>query len=208
MTNKALQRLDEVERFYGATSTKADDWRRLRVFFTIFGGDPEKWIKFIEREGTAHEREFDLPLAKAIKHRFAKDPDAKARLQQVMREWGQAEEEASAHGMAVPATDKRSRSVGAWHNFEYIETIEDLSLGDRILLRMHLVEGLTIAEIAQRLEVSRRLAARAVERALEHATTSLARGSRTGRPVKLEVDLPEALNEALLDFVNAQTQLG
>ncbi len=176
----------------------------LCVFFTIFAGDPEKWIKFIEREGTEHEREVDLNLARAL----ADCPDTKDRLQKIMCEQVEDDVRARADGKTTSTTDKRSQSVGAWHNFEYIETIEDLSLGDRILLRMHLVEGLTIAEIGRRLEVSSRLVGRVVKRALEHATTALAREVKTARPVKLEVELPGALREALLDFANAQTQLG
>jgi hypothetical protein len=63
------------------------DFARVHVFLSIFDGDPDKWIDFIERDGTPHEREHDLPFARAIKFRMAKDPTVIPRLRQVVTEF-------------------------------------------------------------------------------------------------------------------------
>ncbi len=63
------------------------DFARVHMFLSLFDGDPDKWIDFIEREGTPHEREHDLPFAKAIKYRMAKEPDVIPRLRQLVKEF-------------------------------------------------------------------------------------------------------------------------
>ncbi len=63
------------------------DFARVHMFLSLFDGDPDKWIEFIEREGTPHEREHDLPFAKAIKFRMSKDATVIPRLRQVVLEF-------------------------------------------------------------------------------------------------------------------------
>lgn len=63
------------------------DFARVHMFLSLFDGDPDKWIEFIEREGTPHEREHDLPFAKAIKFRMAKDATVIPRLRHVVLEF-------------------------------------------------------------------------------------------------------------------------
>lgn len=63
------------------------DFARVHMFLSLFDGDPDKWIEFIEREGTPHEREHDLPFARAIKYRMAKEPDVIPRLRELVREF-------------------------------------------------------------------------------------------------------------------------
>ena len=63
------------------------DFARVHMFLSIFDGDPDKWIDFIERQGTPHEREHDLPFAKVIKYRMSKDPTVLPRLRQVVLEF-------------------------------------------------------------------------------------------------------------------------
>src|SRR5258706_11169867 len=63
------------------------DFARVHMFLSLFDGDPDKWIDFIEREGTPHEREHDLPFARAIKYRMAKEPDVIPRLRQLVHEF-------------------------------------------------------------------------------------------------------------------------
>ena len=65
----------------------AANFARAQLLVTLFDGDPDKWIDFIEREGTPHEREHDLPFAKAIKYRMAKEPDVIPRLRQLVKEF-------------------------------------------------------------------------------------------------------------------------
>ena len=40
---------------------------RAQLLVTLFDGDPDKWIDFIESRGTADERERDLPFAQEVK---------------------------------------------------------------------------------------------------------------------------------------------
>jgi hypothetical protein len=63
------------------------DFARVHMFLSLFDGDPDKWIEFIEREGTSHEREHDLPFARAIKYRMAHDPTVIPRLRKVVQEF-------------------------------------------------------------------------------------------------------------------------
>lgn len=63
------------------------DFARVHMFLSLFDGDADKWIEFIEREGTPHEREHDLPFARAIKYRMAKEPDVIPRLRQLVKEF-------------------------------------------------------------------------------------------------------------------------
>ena len=63
------------------------DFARVHMFLSLFDGDPDKWIEFIEREGTPHEREHDLPFAKAIKFRMTKDVTVITRLRLVLLEF-------------------------------------------------------------------------------------------------------------------------
>lgn len=63
------------------------DFARVHMFLSLFDGDPDKWIDFIDREGTPHEREHDLPFARAIKYRMAKEPDVIPRLRQLVLEF-------------------------------------------------------------------------------------------------------------------------
>jgi hypothetical protein len=63
------------------------DFARVHMFLSLFDGDPDKWIEFLEREGTPHERENDLPFARAIKFRMAKEPAVIPRLRQLVQEF-------------------------------------------------------------------------------------------------------------------------
>ena len=83
--------LPEVEAFTSVKtvdlSPLVGDFARVHMFLSIFDGDPDKWIDFIEREGTSHEREHDMPFARAIKFRMATDPTVIPRLRQLVQEF-------------------------------------------------------------------------------------------------------------------------
>src|SRR5260370_36841324 len=63
------------------------DFARVHMFLSLFDGDPDKWIEFLEREGTPCEREHDLPFARAIKFRMTKDATVIPRLRQIVLEF-------------------------------------------------------------------------------------------------------------------------
>ena len=52
----------------------ASNFARAQLLVTLFDGDPDKWIAFIESSGTAEERERDLPFAREVKRRLGDDP--------------------------------------------------------------------------------------------------------------------------------------
>lgn len=55
-------------------SEVAANFARAQMLVTLFDGDPDKWIDFIERRGTAEERANDLPFAREVKRRLCDDP--------------------------------------------------------------------------------------------------------------------------------------
>jgi hypothetical protein len=63
------------------------DFARVHMFLQIFDGDPDKWIEFLNREGTDEEKKNDLPFAKAIKYRASIDPTVLPRLRALVAEF-------------------------------------------------------------------------------------------------------------------------
>ena len=58
----------------------AANFARAQLLITLFDGDPDKWISFIEHNGTPQEREGDLTYAREVKRRLAADPNHVERL--------------------------------------------------------------------------------------------------------------------------------
>lgn len=50
------------------------NFARAHILVSLFDGDPDKWIDFIAADGTAEERERDLPFAMQVKERLVQDP--------------------------------------------------------------------------------------------------------------------------------------
>lgn len=63
----------------------AANFARAQLLVTLFDGDPDKWIAFIESSGTSEERERDLPYAREIKRRLDDDPKHVERLRRHLR---------------------------------------------------------------------------------------------------------------------------
>lgn len=63
----------------------AANFARAQLLVTLFDGDPDKWIHFIETCGTSDERERDLPYAREIKRRMGDDPRHVERLRRHLR---------------------------------------------------------------------------------------------------------------------------
>jgi hypothetical protein len=63
------------------------DFARVHMFLQIFDGDPDKWIDFLNREGTEEEKKNDLPFANAIKYRASIDPKVLPRLRALVAEF-------------------------------------------------------------------------------------------------------------------------
>jgi hypothetical protein len=68
-------------------STVVANFARVHMLLSIFDGEPEKWIDFLRREGTADERARDLPFAEELGRRAAGDPSLLMRLRTIVREF-------------------------------------------------------------------------------------------------------------------------
>ncbi len=65
-------------------STLVANFARIHMLLSIFDGDPQKWIEFLEWNGTVEERRRDIPFAEKIKRRMIEDPRYIDRLRQVV----------------------------------------------------------------------------------------------------------------------------
>jgi len=68
------------------TSALVANFARLHMLVSLFDGDPDRWIRFIERNGTVAERQQDLPFAESLKMRLRRDPKLADDLKRVVRE--------------------------------------------------------------------------------------------------------------------------
>jgi hypothetical protein len=62
------------------------NFARVHMLLSIFDGQPDKWIEFLQMNGTAEERRRDLPFAEALKQRMTDDPGYIDRLRRVVGE--------------------------------------------------------------------------------------------------------------------------
>lgn len=69
----------------GSLGEVAANFARAQMLITLFDGDPDKWIRFIETSGTAEERQHDLPFALEVKQRASRDPRYIQRLRRHVR---------------------------------------------------------------------------------------------------------------------------
>ena len=51
----------------------AANFARMQVLLTVFGGEPDKWLEMIERNGSPADGP-DVPFLVAMKQRIASDP--------------------------------------------------------------------------------------------------------------------------------------
>ena len=65
------------------------DFARIHILFSLFDGDPDKWLSMIAANGTASERAHDAPFLHDLKRRFAADPMLPGRLRRVVGDFVQ-----------------------------------------------------------------------------------------------------------------------
>ena len=63
------------------------NFARVHILVSLFDGDPEKWIRFILRNGTDIERTTDLPFVQALKKRIDREPLLIDDLRRIVREF-------------------------------------------------------------------------------------------------------------------------
>jgi hypothetical protein len=61
-------------------SRLVSNFARAHILVSLFDGDPQKWLDFILRDGTAEERANDVPFIEEIRARAAADPEYIGRL--------------------------------------------------------------------------------------------------------------------------------
>ena len=55
-------------------SALVSNFARVHILVSLFDGDPEKWIRFIQRNGTAVEKAHDLPFVESLQRRLSVQP--------------------------------------------------------------------------------------------------------------------------------------
>jgi hypothetical protein len=81
----AVQTYDWVETTN--LSALVANFARVHMLLSIFDGVPDKWIEFLYVNGTAEERQRDIPFAEAIKRRMKEDPGYIDELRRVVNEF-------------------------------------------------------------------------------------------------------------------------
>jgi hypothetical protein len=61
------------------------DFARAHMLVALFDGDPQKWIEFLDQNGTPDERRRELPVAQAFRRRAMSDPGYVERLRDAVR---------------------------------------------------------------------------------------------------------------------------
>ncbi len=63
------------------------NFARVHILVSLFDGDPDRWIDFIVRKGSAVERETDLPFIEALRNRLGGEPMLMEELRRIVREF-------------------------------------------------------------------------------------------------------------------------
>jgi hypothetical protein len=62
------------------------NFARVHILVTLFDGDPDKWLEFINRDGTPEERQYDAPFVREMKERLAADPALAGEMRRIVRD--------------------------------------------------------------------------------------------------------------------------
>jgi hypothetical protein len=65
------------------------NFARAHMLMALFDGDPQKWIQFLNENGTPEERRLEMPVAQQFRRRVASDPHYIERLRTIVREFSQ-----------------------------------------------------------------------------------------------------------------------
>ena len=63
------------------------NFARVHIFLSLFDGNPDKWLDFIEQDGTADERAYDRPFIESLKRTMESDPAHLERIRRLMVEF-------------------------------------------------------------------------------------------------------------------------
>jgi hypothetical protein len=62
------------------------EFARMQILVTLFDTDPDKWLDFIRRYGTADEHRDDVPFLLQLRARMQKDPSIADDMRRIIRE--------------------------------------------------------------------------------------------------------------------------
>ena len=85
MQDSAVQTYEWIET--SSLSELVANFARIHMLISLFDGNPEKWILFLQSSGTAAEREQELPFAHRLRDRIALEPEHVERLTGLVREF-------------------------------------------------------------------------------------------------------------------------
>ena len=63
------------------------NFARAHMLVTLFDGDPQKWIEFLDENGTPEERQNEMPVAQGFRRRAMSDPDYIERLRRIVTDF-------------------------------------------------------------------------------------------------------------------------
>jgi len=63
------------------------DFARVHMLVALFDGDPQKWIEFLDENGTPEERRREMPVAQAFRRRALSEPGYIDKLREAVRQF-------------------------------------------------------------------------------------------------------------------------
>ena len=63
------------------------NFARVHMLVALFDGDPQKWIDFLDENGTPEERRREMPVAQAFRRRAMSEPGYIDRLREAVRQF-------------------------------------------------------------------------------------------------------------------------
>ena len=63
------------------------NFARVHMLVALFDGDPQKWIDFLDENGTPEERRREMPVAQAFRRRAMSDPTYIKRLRDAVQQF-------------------------------------------------------------------------------------------------------------------------
>jgi hypothetical protein len=62
------------------------EFARMQILVTLFDSDPDKWLDFIRRYGTADEHRDDVPFLLQLRERMQQNPSMAGDMRRIIRE--------------------------------------------------------------------------------------------------------------------------
>ena len=63
------------------------NFARVHMLVALFDGDPQKWIDFLDENGTPEERRREMPVAQAFRRRAMSEPGYIEKLREAVQQF-------------------------------------------------------------------------------------------------------------------------